>query len=262
MNSCQELGKCGTEYAIATRELTRRFASGHQATTAVDHVSLQVRRGEFVATMGHSGSGKTTLLYLIAGLAEPTSGEVFIEGAALSSLSESQRAYLRNTRMGFIFQRFNLLSFLSVEANIYTPGLLGSWYGKGDRQRALELLAKVGLAGKKDEAVTGLSAGEQQRVAIARALMNRPKILLADEPTGNLDSYNARAVLDLLLGLREEFGVTILMVTHNPEVALMADRILEIADGRIRREAHTRDIAVREEWLRRFATPLFDQLEP
>jgi putative ABC transport system ATP-binding protein len=164
--------------------------------------------------------------------------------------------------MGFIFQRFNLLSFLSVEANIYAPGLLGSWYRKGDRQRAQELLTQVGLAGKKDEAVTGLSAGEQQRVAIARALMNRPKILLADEPTGNLDSYNARAVLDLLLGLREEFEVTILMVTHNPEVALMADRILEIADGRIRREAHTRDIAVREEWLRRFANPLFEQLEP
>ncbi len=221
---------------------------------------MRAGRGEFVAIMGHSGSGKTTLLYLIAGLAEATSGEVFIDGTPLSTLNDPQRAALRNTRMGFVFQRFNLLNFLSVQANVETPRLLGSHRSNGDGQRARELLAKVGLAKKQSNPVNRLSAGEQQRVAIARALMNRPQILLADEPTGNLDSHNAGNVMELLLSLREELQLTILMVTHNPEVALMADRILEIHDGRIRREVQTSTIAARDEWLRRFATPFFEQL--
>jgi putative ABC transport system ATP-binding protein len=261
MNDYRQLGNQFGEYAVATDQLTRKFVSGRQTTTAVDRVNMQVRRGEFVAIMGPSGSGKTTLLYLIAGLAEPTSGEVFISGTPTSSLTDPQRAFLRNARMGFIFQRFNLLSFLSVQGNVETPRWLASHHRDRDPQRARELLARVGLEDRRFDPVNRLSAGEQQRVSIARALMNRPEILLADEPTGNLDSQNARSVLELLLALRDESGVTILMVTHNPEVALMADRILEIQDGSVRRDIHTREITIREDWLRRFATPFFEQFE-
>jgi putative ABC transport system ATP-binding protein len=246
------------KFAVVTERVTRTYVSGGNTNTAIDQVSMRVCQGEFVAIMGHSGSGKTTLLYLIAGVAEPTSGEIFIHGTPISSLTDAERARLRNRQMGFVFQRFNLLNFLSVEANVETPQLLSSGRRDGKGHRARDLLAKVGLAGRRMDSVNRLSAGEQQRVAIARALMNGPEILLADEPTGNLDSHNAGKVLELLLTLREEFKLTILMVTHNPEVALMADRILEIQDGRVRRELDTRSIPTRDEWLRRFATPFFE----
>jgi ABC-type lipoprotein export system ATPase subunit len=233
--------------AIETRDLTKVYAS--QSIPAVRGLNLRVHEGEFVAIMGASGSGKSALLYLIAGLAEPTGGEVLIGGTPVSGLKDAERARLRNAKMGFVFQRFNLLGFLSVRDNVEVPRRLGSARRRRWR-RAEDLLEAVGLAKKERQRVSELSAGEQQRVAIARALINDPDILLADEPTGNLDSRNAAAILDLLLRLKREFGHTILLVTHNPGVAMKADRILEMQDGMTLRELVPEETPDRPEWVR------------
>jgi putative ABC transport system ATP-binding protein len=225
----------GSAVVIETRGLRKLFSVDSQSTAAVEGVDLFARKSEFVAIMGPSGSGKSTLLYLIAGLAEPTSGEVLIDGTPISSLPDAGRARLRNAKIGFVFQRFNLLGFLSVRTNVELPRLVG-WKTLGRGRSVEELLTAVGLEQKVGRRAGELSAGEQQRVAIARALINGPDILLADEPTGNLDSRNAEAILDLLLRLRQELRLTILLVTHNPEVAALADRVVEMRDGRIRRE--------------------------
>lgn len=220
---------------LEARELVKVYDQGSQSPPAVNGLSLSVRAGEFVAIMGASGSGKSTLLYLIAGLATPTSGEVLIDGVPISGLPDAARARLRNTKIGFVFQRFNLLGFLSGKGNIEVPRLLG-WKLPPPRRSMEELLAAVGMEKKRLRRVSGLSSGEQQRVAIARALINDPAILLADEPTGNLDSRNAAAVLELILRLKHDFGLTTVMVTHNPAVAMRADRIVEMQDGMILRE--------------------------
>jgi putative ABC transport system ATP-binding protein len=215
-------------------------------------LSLKIPAGQFAAIMGASGSGKSTLLYLIAGLAEPTGGEVLIGGVSISSLDDTARARMRNTRIGFVFQRFNLLGFLSVRDNIDAPRLLG-WKQRHAPRSIDSLLAAVGLEKKRMKKVSELSSGEQQRVAIARALINSPDILLADEPTGNLDSRNAEAVLDLILKLRTDLGLTIVLVTHNPEVALRADRIIQMKDGRVERELMTDEFEPSPEWAQRLA---------
>ena len=220
---------------LETRGLTKIYDHTSPSPPAVSGLNLSVRQGEFVAIMGASGSGKSTLLYLIAGLATPTSGEVIIDGVPISSLPDAARAHLRNTKIGFVFQRFNLLGFLSAKSNIEAPRLLG-WKQQRPPRAVNDLLAAVGLENKNLRRVSELSAGEQQRIAIARALINNPDILLADEPTGNLDSQNAAAVLDLILRLRHDLGLTTLMVTHNPEVAMRADRIIEMRDGTVVRE--------------------------
>ncbi|MCL5005338.1 MAG: ABC transporter ATP-binding protein [Acidobacteria bacterium] len=235
MNNRSELAPGNAQPVIETRGLTKVYDSSSASAPAVNRVDLKVRSGEFVAIMGASGSGKSTLLYLIAGLATPTSGEVLINGVPISSLPDAARAHLRNTRIGFVFQRFNLLGFLSAKNNIESPRLLG-WRQERPPRSVDDLLAAVGLEKKNLRRVNELSAGEQQRVAIARALINNPDILLADEPTGNLDSKNAAAVLDLILRLKSDLGLTTLMVTHNPDVALRADRVVEMKDGMILRE--------------------------
>lgn len=232
---------------VETRSLNKVYGSGPQAAVALDHVDLKIPRGEFVAVMGASGSGKSTLLYLIAGLIVPTAGEVLIDGVALSTLPDAPRTRLRNTKMGFVFQRYNLLGFLSVKSNVELPLLLGG-RSAGRNHRAEELLSAVGLQKKLPRRVTELSSGEQQRVAIARALANRPDMLLADEPTGNLDSRNAAAILKLLVELKQKFKLTILLVTHDSAVAMMADRVLIIADGKIEREAAPRELASQSGW--------------
>lgn len=237
---------------IEARALTKIYEGAPGSPPAVNAVNLSVPSGQFAAIMGASGSGKSTLLYLIAGLAEPTAGEVLIDGASISSLPDTARARLRNTRLGFVFQRFNLLGFLSARDNIEAPRLLG-WNNRGQHRSVDELLAAVGLEKKRLRRVNELSSGEQQRVAIARALINDPDILLADEPTGNLDSRNADAVLDLILRLRIDLGLTIVMVTHNPDVALRADRIIQMKDGCIEREMMTEDIDLTTEWTQRLA---------
>ncbi|MBI1941487.1 MAG: ABC transporter ATP-binding protein [Acidobacteria bacterium] len=254
MSETRHAGPGSPHAVIEARGLSKTFASHSQSTAAVQGVSLLVRRGEFVAIMGPSGSGKSTLLYLIAGLAKPTAGEVFIEGMAISSLPDAERTRLRSLKMGFVFQRFNLLGFLSVRHNIEVPRLLG-WKNPERGRTIEELLAAVGMEGRIRQRVSELSAGEQQRVAIARALINEPDILLADEPTGNLDSRNAEAILDLLLRLQRELRLTILLVTHNPEVATLADRIVEMRDGSIRREWLPEQVRPWLEWNRKLTAP-------
>lgn len=234
MNKATQL--VDTRPAIETRGLTKIYDPRSASPPAVSRVNLTVWPGEFLAIMGASGSGKSTLLYLIAGLATPSSGEVLIDGVPISSLPDAARASLRNTKMGFVFQRFNLLGFLSARNNIEVPRLLG-WKSRRPPRTVEDLLVSVGLEKKHLRRVNELSAGEQQRVAIARALINNPDILLADEPTGNLDSKNAAAVLGLILRLKRELGLTTLMVTHNPEVARQADRIVEMLDGTVLRES-------------------------
>jgi putative ABC transport system ATP-binding protein len=237
---------------IETRALSKVYDGASGSPPAVDTLSLKIPAGQFTAIMGPSGSGKSTLLYLIAGLAEPTAGEVLIDGVSISSLGDTARARMRNIRIGFVFQRFNLLGFLSARDNIDAPRLLG-WKQRGAPRSIDSLLAAVGLEKKRLKKVSELSSGEQQRVAIARALINGPDILLADEPTGNLDSHNAEAVLDLILRLKLDMGLTIVMVTHNPEVALRADRIVQMKDGCVERELLTEEMEPSTEWARRLA---------
>lgn len=235
---------------IEARALTKIYDGAPGAPPAVNALNLKIPAGQFAAIMGASGSGKSTLLYLIAGLAKPTAGEVLVDGVSISSLGDTGRARMRNIRIGFVFQRFNLLGFLSARDNIEAPRLMG-WKARSSPRSIDSLLEAVGLGKKRLRRVSELSAGEQQRVAIARALINDPDILLADEPTGNLDSRNAEAVLDLLLRLKADLGLTIVMVTHNPEVALRADRIIQMKDGSVERDLMTEEIEPSHEWVQR-----------
>ncbi|HEX5410912.1 MAG TPA: ABC transporter ATP-binding protein [Terriglobia bacterium] len=235
---------------IEVRALTKIYDGATGAPPAVNALNLKIPAGQFAAIMGASGSGKSTLLYLIAGLAKSTAGEVLVDGISISSLGDTGRARMRNIRIGFVFQRFNLLGFLSARDNIEAPRLMG-WKSRSSPRSIDSLLEAVGLEKKRLRRVSELSAGEQQRVAIARALINDPDILLADEPTGNLDSRNAEAVLKLLLRLKSDLGLTIVMVTHNPEVALCADRIIQMKDGSVERDLMTEEIEPSHEWVQR-----------
>src|SRR5579864_1158060 len=213
--------------------LTRRLPSGGRELTIVDAVDLAIPAGEFVAVLGPSGSGKSTLLALMAGLDRPTSGEVRIDGQPISGLSEDELALLRRRQIGFVFQSFQLLGNLTARENVLLPAELR---GLPDPPaRADELLAAVGLAGRGHHYPSQLSGGEQQRVALARAFAARPPILLADEPTGNLDGATGRIVLNLMSELHRREGTTLVMVTHDPAVAALADRQIHLLDGRIER---------------------------
>jgi len=250
MNDRAKAGKDAPRPLIEVRGLTKIYSGASGSPPAVNGLNVTIPNGQFAAIMGASGSGKSTLLYLIAGLAEPSAGEVLIDSVSISSLDDKARAQMRNRRIGFVFQRFNLLGFLSARDNIEAPRLMG-WKPRNGARSIDELLAAVGLENKRLRKVSELSSGEQQRVAIARALINDPDILLADEPTGNLDSRNSEAVLDLLLRLKADLGVTIVMVTHNPDVAMRADRIIQMKDGAIEREMMTDEIEPSTEWTRR-----------
>ena len=219
------------EPALQARGLTRTFRSGPRDLTVLDDVSLSVARGEFVAVMGKSGSGKSTLLALLAGLDRPTSGSVLVDGEAIEDKSESQLALLRRKKIGFVFQSFQLLGNFTAEENVMLPlELLGS----GDpRGRAAALLERVGLGGRGHHYPSQLSGGEQQRVALARAFAPDPPLLLADEPTGNLDGETGRLVLDTTLQLRQDHGTTLVLVTHDPGLATLADRTVRLRDGRV-----------------------------
>jgi putative ABC transport system ATP-binding protein len=213
--------------------LTRRLPSGGRELTIVDAVDLTIPAGQFVAVLGPSGSGKSTLLALMAGLDRPTSGEVRIDGQPISGLSEDELALLRRHQIGFVFQSFQLLGNLTARENVLLPAELR---GLPDPPaRADELLAAVGLADRGHHYPSQLSGGEQQRVALARAFAARPPILLADEPTGNLDGATGRIVLDLMTGLRRREGTTLVLVTHDAAVAALADRQIHLLDGRIER---------------------------
>ena len=196
-------------------------------------VSLEVKKGEIVSIVGASGAGKTTLLQIIGTLLPADGGEVEINGTKLVALNEKRTAEFRNRHIGFVFQFHNLLPEFSALENVMMPALIGGTKRKEAKQRALELLSAVGLSERADHKPAQLSGGEQQRVAIARALMNKPSVLLADEPTGNLDTHNRDEIQRLLFEVREKFGQTIVMVTHDERLAEMADRKIVMRDGEI-----------------------------
>jgi len=218
--------------SIETHGLTMVFRSGRMEVVALRSVDLRVEPGEFVAVMGPSGCGKSTLLHLLGGLAQPTAGEIFIDGVDIAKLSDSDRTAVRRRKVGFIFQRFNLLPNISARANI---DLARQIHGNGHvgLYSDDELLALLGIKEKMGVRPTELSGGEQQRVAIARAVINHPSILLADEPTGNLDSRNSLLVLTLLQDLNRRLNQTIVMITHDHEAASMASRVIEMRDGQV-----------------------------
>ncbi len=214
---------------IRVHNLRKVFRGGEVEVTALRGVELEVGRGEFLAVIGPSGSGKTTLFQILGGLSAPTSGDVFIEGHNLRDLTDSQRTELRQRKIGFVFQKYNLLPTLSAGDNIEMAQALAGYPPKpADFDTILDLLQIRQRLGHKPRALSG---GEQQRVAIARALVNQPAIVLADEPTGNLDTENSNAVLQILRDLNQRSGQTILMITHNPEAAAFADRTVAIRDG-------------------------------
>ena len=224
------------EWIIDVRAVRRAYGSGGVATPAVNALDLRVARGEFVSLMGPSGSGKTTLLNLMAGLDVPDGGQVFFDGVELAGLADHEVSGMRLRRIGFVFQNFNLIPALTVEENVGWPLEFARVKRAEVRRRVDEALRKVGVVGWERRHPTEMSGGEQQRVAIARAIVTEPVLLLADEPTGNLDSATGRLILDLLRTLNKSDGMTVVMVTHNVFAATYGDRTLEMRDGRIVRD--------------------------
>jgi putative ABC transport system ATP-binding protein len=216
---------------VRTVGLTRRYKMGDAFVDALRGVDLAIARGEFVALVGPSGSGKSTVLNLIGGLDRPTSGQVWINGTELSASDEQTLTRHRRQHVGFVFQSFNLLSRLTAEENVALPLMFSGVPEKERRSRARVLLERVGLGPRLTHRPTQLSGGEQQRVAIARALVGQPALLLADEPTGNLDTATGAEIMALLKELNQEQGLTLLVVTHDPEVAAFADRVVRLRDG-------------------------------
>jgi putative ABC transport system ATP-binding protein len=221
---------------IVAENLTKVYAAGRIQVAAVRGVSMAVERGEFVAIVGPSGSGKSTLFYLLGGLTRATEGRVEIDGVDFASLNDGERTRLRKHRIGFVFQKFNLLPTLSGLGNIEIAYTISGRKEPIDHQYLEHLSDMLAIKGRLEHRPSELSGGEQQRVAIARALITRPAILLADEPTGNLDTKTSDAVLEMLLRSNRELGQTTLMITHNPEAAAIAGRILYMRDGQIVKE--------------------------
>jgi putative ABC transport system ATP-binding protein len=224
----------GPPVLIAARDVTRRYGQGDTAVDALRGVSLAVTAGELTAVMGASGSGKSTLMHLLAGLDRPTRGEVWIGGTELGRLGDTELTKLRRRHIGFIFQFFNLLPMLTAEENILLPLSLAG--RKPDPEWSAQLIGDVGLSDRRRHRPAELSGGQQQRVAIARALVSKPTVVFADEPTGNLDSATSGEILELLRRAVASYGQTTVMVTHDPQAAAIADRILFLDDGRIVKE--------------------------
>lgn len=216
--------------ALEARDVRKSLPLGAETIDILKGISFRVEKGEFAAIVGPSGSGKSTVLGIIAGLDQPTSGRVLIDGVDITNLPESRMARIRNEKVGMVFQAFNLIPTLTARENVETPLYVGTHPGSPSA-RARELLALVGLGHRLDHRPNQLSGGEQQRVAIARALATRPAIVIADEPTGNLDQRNGQTVLDLIRRLRDETGATFIIATHDPTVAAAAERSISIVDG-------------------------------
>jgi putative ABC transport system ATP-binding protein len=211
--------------------LTKSIQTATHKVDILRGIDFEIQQGEFVAIMGPSGSGKSTLLGLLAGLDSPTTGQIVLDGEDITGLDEDRMALLRGRKIGFVFQSYHLLPTLTAEENVLLPFELTGGNGSGGRQRARELLEGVGLLDRRDHYPVQLSGGEQQRVALARAFMVRPPILLADEPTGNLDSQNGQHILDLLISLNEREGTTLVLVTHDPVLSARARRRIVLRDG-------------------------------
>ena len=220
------------ETILRTKDLKKYYGTGENQVHALDGVTLSIRQGEFVAVVGTSGSGKSTLLHMLGGLDRPTSGKVFVDGKDIFQLKDDALCIFRRRKIGFVFQSYNLVPVLNVEENITLPIELDG--NRVDKKFVQEIVQVLGLTDKLGSLPSQLSGGQQQRVAIARALAAKPAILLADEPTGNLDSNTSQDVLSLLKVTSDQFAQTIVMITHNEEIAQMADRIIRIEDGRIR----------------------------
>jgi putative ABC transport system ATP-binding protein len=218
---------------IQTNNLTKIYGSGSTAVTALDHVNLNIHDGEFVAIMGPSGCGKSTLLHLLGGLDTPTQGEVLIDGASIGKMPDNQLTELRRRRIGFVFQFFNLIPVLSAAENAALPVTLDGVKPVDATAKAREWLARFGLGERLANRPDQLSGGEQQRVAIARALVAAPSLILADEPTGNLDTHSGDEIAGLLRDVSKQYNRTIVMVTHDPRIAAYADRIIFLKDGKV-----------------------------
>src|SRR3954452_17944999 len=217
---------------LQTIDLRMVYHVGHVDVPALQGVNVEVMKGEFASIVGPSGCGKSTLLHLLGGLARPTSGRIVVDGVEMSAAGDLERTAVRRQKIGFVFQRFNLFPTLTVRGNLEIARQIQG-NGVPPRDELVRLLEMVGLPHKMDMKPLDLSAGEQQRIAIARALVNHPAIVLADEPTGNLDSVNSSLILELFHDLNQRLGQTIMMITHNPEAAAVAHRTIEIKDGRV-----------------------------
>ena len=217
---------------LQTENLTKIYKIGKVETHALRGVSLDIKSGEFVAVMGQSGCGKSTLLHLLGGLLSPTSGKIIIDGEDISKVSDAARTDIRRRKIGFVFQRFNLFPTLTAEGNLKLAEKIHSGNGSNPERR-LEVLRLLKLESRMHHKPLEMSGGEQQRVALARAIINRPAIILADEPTGNLDSENSEIVLKMFSELNDKFGQTIIMITHNPEAAAICSRKIQMRDGQI-----------------------------
>ncbi len=224
---------------LSVEGLTKIYGSGDTAVTALDHVSFTVEKGEFVAIVGASGSGKSTLMNLIGGIDEPTSGRVVIDGQELYAMNESARAIFRRRNIGMVFQFYNLVPTLTAAENIMLPYLLDK--REPEKAKLDEILALIGLSERAGHLPSALSGGQQQRVSLGRALINDPAFILADEPTGNLDSRASRDVMELLQVANRRYQQTLLLITHDEKIALMADRILTLADGRLVSDERLKD---------------------
>ena len=219
---------------LEVKELTKIYGSGENQVTALDHVSFQVNKGEFIAIVGASGSGKSTLMNLIGGIDRPTSGSVVIDGKKIFDMNESEMAIFRRRNIGIVYQFYNLIPNLTVDENIMLPCLLDQ--RKPDAGKLDRIVEMTGLSHRRKHLPGQLSGGQQQRVSVGRALINDPAFILADEPTGNLDSRSGREVIELLMAANRKAGQTLILITHDENIALQADRILTISDGRIIRD--------------------------
>nr|WP_297708554.1 ABC transporter ATP-binding protein [uncultured Butyrivibrio sp.] len=219
---------------LEVKELTKKYGQGDSAVVAIDHISFSVERGEFVAITGASGSGKSTLMNMIGGIDTPTSGEVIIDGKCISSMSEDELAIFRRRNLGMIYQFYNLIPTLTAKENILLPWRLDG--RKENKEKVKEILQVLGLSERANHLPGQMSGGQQQRVSIGRALINEPAFILADEPTGNLDSKTSGEIIDLLKYTNERLKQTILLITHDEKIALSADKIITIGDGKIIRD--------------------------
>ena len=220
---------------LKVENLTKTYGSGENLVHALDDVSFSVEKGEFVAIVGASGSGKSTLLHLIGGVDRPTSGKIFVDGNDISKMNDDKLAVFRRRQVGIVYQFYNLIPILTVEENITLPCDLD---GRGvDRERLEMILDSFGLRARRKHLPNQLSGGQQQRTSIARALINNPSLVLADEPTGNLDSKSSEEVMSMLKMCNQSYGQTVIMITHNLDIAKQADRIITISDGKIVEEA-------------------------